>query len=203
MPSEITQPSNSEPLVTLSFTEGQRLELTRERPIGIISGPTGSGLTYTLVDGVAPLLANGQHVIRITHVFNSGEDPLWAFLQANKETHQGRYDVYMVRSDQHNSTGLPLFSVFRAFEPAEGALVVIDEPQAVLKDLTEQELAKACAGWGVAILVMVQDASVLDIDPQLVAFHGVASGPGEMTFLPADGRAAESVSWISPDTNTL
>jgi len=173
-------------LVTLSFAENHKLELTRQRPIGVLSGQTGSGKVEALESAVLPFLAAGGCVLRVTH-YHDTNDTLLDFVRANKRTHRGHYATYVMDLDdpEHRPT-LP--QILERFTPPEGALLIIEEPQA-LKDMSSSALFGACDRLNVAMVLLVQDMATLgDFNESRTAFTAHMTGLQSLTVVSAFGQ---------------
>lgn len=179
-------PSKSiDDLVTLSFAEHQKLELTRQRPIGVLSGRTGTGKVEALTSAVLPFLAAGGYVLRITP-YRDTSDSLLDFVQANKRTHRWRYATYVMELDDPEVRPT-LAQVLERFTPPEGALVIIEEPQ-VLQDMSSSALFGVCDRLNIAMVLLVQDMAILgDFNASRTAFTAQMTAHQSLTVLSAGG----------------
>ncbi|MDF9778775.1 hypothetical protein [Pseudomonas baetica] len=192
-------PSKSiDDLVTLSFAEHQKLELTRQRPIGVLSGRTGTGKVEALQSAVLPFLAAGGCVLRITHSRDTN-DALLDFVQANKRSHRGRYATYVVELE-YPDIRPTLAQVLERFTPPEGTLVIIEEPQA-LKDMSSSALFGVCDRLNVAMVLLVQDMAILgDFNESRTAFAAQMTGQRSITVLGASGQGETVVELSHPSS---
>lgn len=189
-------PSKSiDDLATLSFTEHQKLELTRQRPIGVLSGQTGSGKLDALNSAVLPFLAAGGCILRVTN-YRDTNDPLHDFVQANKRTHRGHYATYVMEFDDPEARPT-LTQVLERFTPPERTLIIIEEPQA-LKDMCSSTLFGTCDRLNVAMLLVVQDMAILgNFNESRTAFTAHMTGQRSLTVVGAGGQG-EAVVELSP-----
>ncbi|MGF6282192.1 hypothetical protein ABH908_000323 [Pseudomonas frederiksbergensis] len=180
-------PSQSlDDLVTLSFAEHQKSELTRQRPIGVLAGRTGTGKVEALTSAVLPFLAAGGYILRITP-YRETNDSLLDFVQANKRTHRWSYATYVMELDDPEVRPT-LAQVLERFTPPEGALIIIEEPQA-LKDMSSSALFGVCDRLNVAMVLLVQDMAILgDFNESRTAFTAHMTGLQSLTVVSAGGQ---------------
>jgi hypothetical protein len=175
----------------LALVKFQRLVLSKQRPIGVIAGKTGSCKGEALNTALLPFLAGGGCVIRIAPHLNA-EDPMLDFLQANKDTHRGLYTTYVMELDEPNQRNT-LREILDRLTPPEGAVIVIEEPQA-LKDVNTSMLFSTCDRQNVAMVLVVQDLSVLgEINLSRVAFIAQSTGLRQFTVAGAGGLGQEVI----------